>query len=134
MNVKYSVVFCDDIRQEVSGKHIIVGMYSGDLIPETIPTSFPMSIMIRVQGLTGKHSFQVTVSSPGGKHGGTMGGEMDVPEYVAAFPLIFVGVPVQVDEYGDITVDVSLDGTDQKRVGTLAVKPLPEHADLPPSS
>lgn len=56
-------VFCDDIRQEISGKYILIGLYSGDLIPSVLPLPVSLSTMIWVSGLSaGQHPFKVTIS------------------------------------------------------------------------
>lgn len=36
-----SVVYCDDVRFEVGGKHSLIGCYAGDLLVETMPAVLP---------------------------------------------------------------------------------------------
>ena len=41
-------IFCDDIRQEVSGKHTLVGVYSGGLFVQNFPAMIAsLSIFVR---------------------------------------------------------------------------------------
>lgn len=37
------VVFCDDIRQEVNGKQILIGVYAGDIILQSFPATIGIS-------------------------------------------------------------------------------------------
>jgi hypothetical protein len=36
-----SLIICDDIRREASGKEILIGVYSKDIIVKDIPTRLP---------------------------------------------------------------------------------------------
>ncbi len=46
--VKAEVLFCDDIRIEQSGKHILIGVYPSDLVVPQIPFVLPVALWIRV--------------------------------------------------------------------------------------
>lgn len=120
MTIEFTAIFCDDIREETNGKLLLIGVYSGDLIPGVVPGSFPLSLMVKAHGLTGKHKFEVTVTSPGDNQV-TMGGDIDVPSEVRAFPLIFAGFPINLASYGEITADITLDDGEATRIGRLAV-------------
>jgi hypothetical protein len=120
MTASYTAIFCDDIREETNGKLLLIGVYSADLIPGAIPARFPLSLMVKAHGLTGKHKFEVTITSPGNIQV-KMGGDIDVPSEVRAFPLIFAGFPIDLQAYGDITADLTLDDGDPVRIATLAV-------------
>jgi hypothetical protein len=41
------VLLCDDIRREVNGKAILIGVYSGDIIVPTVPTSLGLSLWLQ---------------------------------------------------------------------------------------
>ncbi len=124
MTTEFTAIFCDDIREETNGKLLLIGVYSGDLIPGAIPSSFPLSLMVKAHGLNGKHKFRVTVTSPGNNQV-EMGGDIDVPPEVRAFPLIFAGFPLNLAAYGDITADIKLDDNAPIRIATLAVAQAP---------
>jgi hypothetical protein len=39
-------VFCDDIRREVTGKHILIGVYAGDIILPHLPAPVVLSVWV----------------------------------------------------------------------------------------
>lgn len=121
----YAVFFCDDVRQEVSGKHVLIGTYTGNLIPGAVPSTFPMSIVVKVQGLTGKHSFSMQLLAPDGTSVLNVSDELDVPEDIGGFPLIFVDAPMTVKGAGDIRVMMSIDGEPAVAAGFLTVQLAP---------
>ena len=66
MQIKARTVFCDDIRTEENGKAILVGVYMVDLVPDTLPDRFPLSIWINATGFeSGKHPFAIKIAFPG---------------------------------------------------------------------
>ena len=66
MQIKARTVFCDDIRIEENGKEILVGVYMVDLVPDTLPARFPLSIWINATGFeSGKHPFAIKIAFPG---------------------------------------------------------------------
>ena len=41
-----AALLCDDIRREASGKLLLVGTYSGDLLVATIPAVIPLCVLL----------------------------------------------------------------------------------------
>jgi hypothetical protein len=118
---KFNVFFCDDIRQEVTGKHLLVGVYSGDLIPASVPSTFPLCVLVRVQGIKGHHRFRAKMTSPDGSIAMDIEDDFDMPPAGDGFPLTFVGATIQVDGPGDITMEIALDDGVPETIGTLKV-------------
>lgn len=63
-------IFCDDVRQEISGKLIYVGVYVGEMVLPTLPATLSV-IHIVVSLLQGKddisNSAEIIITLPGGK-------------------------------------------------------------------
>ena len=60
MKVEASTVFCDEIRREDNGKPILIGVYTDDLVPGTLPALFPLSVWKKAEGKdAGNHPFSV---------------------------------------------------------------------------
>ena len=54
--MQVEAIVCDDIRQEQSGKYILVGVYTGVIIPAAMPVTLPLAIFLRLPLLTeGSH-------------------------------------------------------------------------------
>ncbi len=51
MPVTATVLFCDDIRFEMSGKMLFVGVYLDDLVPVVLHLVIQLAIWVRVQRL-----------------------------------------------------------------------------------
>lgn len=118
---KFTAFFCDEVRQEITGKHFLIGVYSGDLIPATSPGSFPLSALVRVQGLTGKHHFKMRLLSPNGAVSMEIEDDVELPEEADGFPIAFGGAVIQVDDPGFISIEMTIDRGDPEVIATLKV-------------
>jgi hypothetical protein len=59
----HAVIVCDDVRREVTGKDILIGVYSGDIILSIFPMWFPASLWIEIETLeVGKHEINFRMS------------------------------------------------------------------------
>jgi hypothetical protein len=62
-----SVIVCDDIRQEISGKVTLVGCYSGSLVLNGFPLVVPLGVFIVVEPLKTKYDkVSLSVKAPDG--------------------------------------------------------------------
>jgi hypothetical protein len=105
------VLFCDDIRQEVTGKFIFIGVYSGDLIPQSIPSNFGLAMFLRVHGLSnGKHSFHVVVTYPDGSIFLEQKDEIETGAPGTPMALIFGGMQTQIKEPGNLEAKIKIAG------------------------
>lgn len=124
MPIDVRTVFCDDIRREDNGKAILIGVYTGDLIPAVLPSKFPLSLWIDVRGLSkGQHKLKIDVSLPGGKNIGVEG-QLAVDEPGQAVPMMLSGLPADITEPGIIEVVLEVDGA-KVPGGQLIVRPAP---------
>lgn len=122
-------VFCDDIRQEITGKHILIGVYGGDLVPGILPATFPIAIWVRFWGLqAGRHSFEMRLFDPNGRQTGALGGDTDVMASDAPTVFAMSGLPVELQTPGDIVVQFAFDGGEPVEIGRLKVSPPPATA------
>jgi hypothetical protein len=47
-----SVVFCDDVRKEITNKDVLIGVYSGDIVVSSLPCVINTAIWIEIVGDT----------------------------------------------------------------------------------
>lgn len=61
-----SALICDDIRREITGKDILIGVYAGDLIVPAVPFTFPLTVWCELSpDDTGPHKVFVRLSYAG---------------------------------------------------------------------
>jgi hypothetical protein len=46
-----AVIVCDDIRKEVTGKEILIGVYTGEILVSSFPSWFPAALWIEIETL-----------------------------------------------------------------------------------
>ncbi|ANL45820.1 hypothetical protein AMC87_CH01095 [Rhizobium phaseoli] len=124
-----STVFCDDIRIENSGKHIIVGAYpSGIAHPGGLPDTVEFMVWLQIFGLPlGKRHLEFALVPPGGREvlfSSEAGVNVDWLPVTA--PLGPFSIPIE--KFGDIEAYVSVDGGPRVKVGALNINP-PIHPD-----
>ena len=106
MAISASVIFCDDIRVEMNGKLMFIGVYPGDLVPGALPQTMSLSIWVRLRGVTpGAHTVRFAV------------GANDATQTEAEVPLVvqtgkeanisIIGLPVELKDYGHISFSLS---------------------------
>ena len=123
MPIEARTVFCDDIRREDSGKMILIGVYAEDLIPGTIPSTFPLSFWIVVNGgKIDKGKLTISILQPGGNEFKLDGQIGEVPAD-ANTSLVFTGLPMQISEPGLIKVQLTFDNNKPIEAGSLIVRP-----------
>lgn len=107
MTASLNVVFCDDIRTEINGKLIVIGVYPDDLVPAFLPQTIAVSVWARLRHLepgnltlTAKAGFNNVV-----QHEFTI--QVEVKKESNSAHLYLVGLPIQVVEPGAIFFSVS---------------------------
>lgn len=138
-----SVVFCDDIREEVSGKVTLVGCYGADLVVGgEVPAILPklcmscriifdpfdgekiLTLIIALPGETLesaniKNDVPVSIASLGSAGNGPS--DPNYPRYMALINVI--GGPITLNSEGIIQVFIVLDGV-TTRIGVVKVRSI----------
>ncbi|MDQ1183550.1 hypothetical protein [Agrobacterium larrymoorei] len=120
--------FCDDIRQEMSGKFILIGVYTGEMNVSVGPATLPLSMWVEIAGLpAGKQKLNFSVR----KHVGSqrteiarMDVEVEVMNEKLPVSLPLQGLPVSIDSDCSFSLSVSHAGLPERLAGTLSVKAL----------
>jgi hypothetical protein len=122
-----NVVFCDDVRVEGSGKHILIGVYPNGMgISGNFPTSVRLVAWLHMTGIpSGRHKIEFFLQGPGSPNQNVHeGGDVDIdaPWLPVAF---FMGpFEIPVAKPGNIIASVSVDSGPLQQVGALNVSPL----------
>lgn len=116
----YSLLICDDIRQETSGKLILIGYYPTDIVVEQFPAQLTLSLMLRIEDPPkGEHTFDMAMNPPEGAPSGVRGSFVGIPPQPGV--LIGVGVPAVLLKAGDLVVTLTLDDQPPIEVGRIHV-------------
>lgn len=123
------VIFCDDIRQESNGKFILIGIYQGTLLTQSMPLMVPMSTYIDVRDLTpGSHVCVINATYESDNETVELASLTSTIEVVdASFPSFLVGrgMTLQAETPGKLHIMLSIDGSQPKIVDTLRVSIFP---------
>ncbi|MCE2524123.1 MAG: tetratricopeptide repeat protein, partial [Rhodobacteraceae bacterium] len=114
------VMFCDDIRLEVGGKLILIGVYGSELAVDEFPKDLELTIFIRVfEPETGPINLQISVN---GKDLFRINHAMDVQENTAQSDIFLQDVPIHVEEESVLSVSKTLNGEETANLGSLIIK------------
>jgi hypothetical protein len=91
---------CDDIRQEANGKHILIGVYSGNMGLQFFPTMVALGFWALAKpSRPGDYHVQLRVQAPGGKE--ATRGEMIIHVHdIEDSAIVIPPMPIGLDEPG----------------------------------
>lgn len=101
-------IACEDIREEKSGKHTLVGVYSGDAIQiSQIPGNMAIACFIEASVTqAGKHDMSIRISGPG-DHEATLKARLEFPAEKGTAVIATPRVDLLVDSEGVFRMDIS---------------------------
>jgi hypothetical protein len=122
--LEFDSIFCDDIRQEVTNKQILIGVYASDMRVSLMPSVVPVSLWIRVQNLSaGKHPFSIKLLFEKSKGIiADVGGEIEMLVDGDPANIVLAGIPVNITDSDCIIAKISVDGSSMKKIGALRVR------------
>ena len=103
INIVHAIA-CDDIRQEMNGKFILIGVYGGNMGLPFFPTQIPLAFWMSAEpSKEGDYHIQFRITAPGANPM-TLQGQMTlhIEENTA---LVLPPMPVAVGTPGDITLE-----------------------------
>ena len=125
-DVKASVVFCDDIRQEVSGKFILLGVYTAEIVCHQAPANLTLSTYIQLSGLSsGIHHIAAKVTLNTEEEPvqviGLIDTDLDItkPEFSAS--IVPTGLFVSCDRNSVLSVHLTIDKGREFLAGSIGV-------------
>jgi hypothetical protein len=107
-----SVIICDDVRQEISGKEILIGVYNYSVLFHQFPAGMPQLVMKIAIKLIDKEakSFLLHLRDPNGTVIGQIGGDLTNLNYDEPVSIGAIIVPLTFYAPGLYTIDFALDG------------------------
>ncbi len=97
-------IICDDVRKEVTGKDILIGVYSGMVTVPSYPITFTSAFWFEIEPKAlGSIDFAFKIAAPSGNPPIEVGGTMQVVTLETS-TFAFGGIPLHVEHDGDIVV------------------------------
>lgn len=118
-----SVVICDDVRREDTGKWFLIGVYSKDIAVERVPTKISLSIWIEIDYLQPGEldfSFQAT-HQPTGMELWTVTGRAEVKAPERGEAIVMAGLPLQIDAEGTLELRARLGSEAWQVIKTIQI-------------
>lgn len=107
MSIHGFVIFCDDIRFENNGKAILIGVYSEDLVPGILPQVLPLSFWVKLNGVMDSNLKLKLNIGVNGKVQHTVDADLSIQDTKKPVNLYFAGLPINIEESGNIFIEVS---------------------------
>ncbi|MDX8526306.1 hypothetical protein RFM68_17540 [Mesorhizobium sp. MSK_1335] len=133
MAPRFDALFCDDIRQEITGKHILIGVYGGDIVPSVpFPHVTPVSIWTKIVGLPlGEHTFRFKIIGPDAQLAAEIVDTFLVePNNSESVALGFAGIPITFPKSGSVRALISIDDQPEFELAAIKVTEPRVHPDF----
>jgi hypothetical protein len=103
INISQAIA-CDDIRQEINGKHILIGVYSGNLGVPSFPNVIALGFWVLAKpSQIGDYDVQLRVQDTDGKEV-TRGNMLIHVQKVEDTALVIPSMPIPLSKPGEITL------------------------------
>jgi hypothetical protein len=124
INITHGVA-CDDIRQEVNGKYILIGVYSGNLGLPVFPAPIALGFWVLARpSHVGDYDVQLRVLGPDGKE--VSRGQMNVRVHaVEDTALVIPPLPILLAKPGGISLQYREGDGSWRTVCALDARPTP---------
>ncbi|PDS34834.1 hypothetical protein CO665_28165 [Rhizobium anhuiense] len=123
----HNLTVCDQVRQEINGKFILIGVYTNGIILPQIPTTFSLGVWLLLESeRLGDVQFKFRVRMPDQDvELFSIEGEVNVIELEDWTPIGF-GTNILVGQPGRLTIDAMLqDETEWTTLRTLLIRQAP---------
>jgi hypothetical protein len=129
-------LLCDDVRREVNGKEIIIGVYSEHVYITAFPAMIVVTLYMKVTLAKSniKYPIEFRVINASGNHLVPVG-KLMLETINAAYSssVIFGPIPLQIQSPGIISFQLRPDGSDDwSTIITLDVTQAPQGGAVPP--
>ena len=124
INISHAIA-CDDIRQEVTGKYILIGVYSGNLGLPFFPAVTALGFWVLARpSQRGDYDVQLRVQDPDGKE--VTGGHMIIRvQEVEETALVIPPMPISLERPGEIALQYREGDGSWRTICTLEARLVP---------
>ena len=128
-----NVVFCENIRAEIGGKHTLLGVFAPELNIIDIPSFIQIAIWVSgVPTGIGTFNGEFRVLSPDGSKliGGQIVGDFAL---IAKTSMVLNAFPLQIDKAGAYSFEWNFGQTGWSEIGKVLIHHTPATAAIHPS-
>lgn len=98
-----SLIVCDDVRKEINGKDLLIGVYSGDVVVASYPAVIQAALWIEVEAETGAYDAECEIDLPSANPPIRFGFHADVVES-GTVVIAIGGLPFHFERDGELVV------------------------------
>ena len=122
-----TVLVCDDVRREVTGKDILIGVYAGDLNVASLPANILLSIWVEMTAKKKEpQEISLRIQVPNPDHKFEIKANFEAPSPKTSFAIFTPKVPYPIDRAGPLKVYAKLPGSDRfELIKTQQIKYIP---------
>lgn len=116
-------IFCDDVRQEVTGKFILVGCYSGVLRTDRFPLNIEIAALLGFGPSSAKFAIRARYELASGAELGKLELEGETDSFDGS--LVYIPLPkvsVSLSRADELVLKASIDGKDEAEVARLKIE------------
>lgn len=131
-----NVVFCDDVRPEITGQDVIIGAYGGGLIVRQLPTLFQFCVWITMSAKTvGRHLLEIDILGPSNVRIGGMSTNITVANEDNNASFTVGRITTELQQEGNISICVRTESGERIEIASLPValaksNPITESASV----
>ena len=126
-----NAILCDDVRIEKNNKHILIGVYSGDIVVKELPAKLRLSFYLEFGASEiGDIPLEIRITGPG-KRMGVMKAQFQSMEVGGPAILVSPQMEIPITEEGTIRVSAAID---KKKWRTILEKKITLNPDFPAAS
>lgn len=118
-------IFCDDIRIEATQKHILIGVYSDEVMVHSAPATIGIALWLRIHGIAaGKHKIHIQAFLEHGderKLCGEIGADLEVLRGNRAMAINTPTVLFPIEKSGMLKYFISVDDEPPQDAGSLII-------------
>ena len=124
INISHAIA-CDDIRQEVTGKYILIGVYSGNMGLPFFPNMVTLGFWVLAKpSQKGDYDVQLRVQDTGGKEV-TCGHMIIHVDHVGDSSLVLPPMPIPLEKPGEIALQYREGDGEWKTICSLDARLVP---------
>ncbi|MDX0911907.1 hypothetical protein GOE02_21550 [Sinorhizobium medicae] len=132
--LKIESIFCEDIRLEATQKHILIGVFSDEVLVHTTPANIGIALWLRIHGIAvGKHKIHIEAYLESGderKLCGEISADLEVLRPGRATVINSPTLVIPVEKDGMLKYFISFDDEPPQDAGTLIVTVVAPNSKL----
>ena len=116
-----NIVICDDVRREVTGKDILIGVYNGDIVVPSFPASIRIVLWVQFEPRrAGTFHVEIRIVFPNSSHVGASF-DMEIREENSPGS-VAMALPIHADREGRFAVQARVNDQEWENIKNFMVK------------